>query len=241
MKDTALVRRNAAATCLVVAPLLLLVSSAMLPPFVSDYVDRLAAVDDAGAAGWASNVLFVVAQAPMLVAFLAIAHLLRTRSPRLANVGGGLGVVATFGEAVMGGTGLVYLTMAGDAANRELFAGVWEEMESSPVMVFALLGFGGTVVTHVLLSIGLYRSRVVPRWVPALVWAFLVLEFFVSNLSGYASYAASLCLLIAFGAVARAVVSSPLESWTPALPWPPGAVELVETTHTSERPSRVPR
>ena len=216
MKDTAFFRRNAAVVCLVAAPLLLLVSSAMLPPFETDYVDRLAGIDEAGAAGWASNVLFTLAQAPMLVAFLAIAHLLRVRSPRLSNVGGGLAVAATFGEAVMGGTGLVYLTMAGDPANRELFAGVWEDMESSPVMLFALFGFGGTVLTHVLLSIGLFRSRVVPRWAPALVWAFLVLEFFVSNVSEYASYAGSLCLLIAFGAIARTMALTPRETWTPA-------------------------
>ena len=219
MKDTALFRRNAVVACLVLAPLLLLISLALQPPFVGDYVQRLAGLDEAGAAAWASNVLFTVAQMPMLVAFLGIAHVLRARSPRLANIGGGLGVVATFGEAVMGGTGLVYLTMANDSANREVFARVWEDVESSPVMVFAVAGFGLTVVTQVLLSIGLFRSRVVPRWVPALVWAFLVLEFFVSNLSEYASYAGSLCLLVAFAAVARTVAASPREAWTPALPW----------------------
>ena len=77
-----------------------------------------------------------------------------------------LGVLATFGEAVMGGTGLVYLTMAGDAENRELFAGVWEQMESSPVMLFAMVGFGGTVLTLVLLSVGLFRSRARPALGP---------------------------------------------------------------------------
>ena len=234
MKDTAIFRRNAVAACLVLAPLLLLVSSAVQPPFVADHVDRLADLDEAGAAGWLSNVLFTVAQIPMLVAFLGIAHVLRARSPRLANAGSGLGVVATFGEAVMGGTGLVYLTMASDTANREVFAGVWEEVESSPFMMFAVLGFGGTVLTHILLSIGLFRSRVVPRWVPALVWAFLVMELFVSNLSEYASYAGSLCLLIAFGAVALTVVQSPREAWTPMAPWPSPVdatppVDLVET------------
>ena len=234
MKDTALFRRNAVVACLVLAPLLLLVSSALQPPFVGDHVERLAGLDDAGGAAWASNVLFIVAQVPMLVAFLGIAHVLRARSPRIANIGGGLGVVATFGEAVMGGTGLVYLTMAGDSANRELFARVWQDMESSPAMMFAVAGFGLTVVTQVLLSIGLFRSRLVPRWVPALVWAFLVLELVLSNLSEYASYAGSLCLLVAFAAVARTVVASPRQAWAPALPWAADdvvtSVELVETT-----------
>ena len=206
MKDTATFRRNAVAACLVLAPLLMLVSSALQAPFVESYVDRLADLDERGPAAWASSVLFILTQLPMLVAFLGIAHLLRHHAPRLSCVVMVLGVLATFGEAVMGGTGLVYLTMAGDAENRELFAGVWEQMESSPVMLFAVLGFGGTVLTLVLLSVALFRSRVAPRWVPVLVWLFLVLEFFGSNLTAYASYAAVVCLLIGFGTLARVVV-----------------------------------
>lgn len=209
MNDTATFRRNAIAACLVLAPLLMLASSALQPPFVESYVDRLADIDERGGAAWASNVLFVLTQAPMLVAFLGIAHLLRRHSPRLSCVAMVLGVLATFGEAVMGGTGLVYLTMAGDAENRALFAGVWEQMESSPVMLFAVLGFGGTVLTLVLLSIGLFRSRIAPRWVPVLVWLFLALEFFASNLTAYASQAAVVCLLIGFGTLARIVVQEP--------------------------------
>ncbi len=212
MKNTNAFYRNAVVICLVLAPCLMLVSSALQPPFVASYVDRLADIDQSGAAAWVSNVLFILTQVPMLVAFLGIAHLLRGHSPRLAGVTAVLGVLATFGEAVMGGTGLVYLTMAGDAENRELFAGVWEQMESSPVMLFAMFGFGGTVLTLVLLSIGLFRSRIVPRWVPVLVWLYLVLEFFGSNLTEYASYAAVLCLLIGFGTLARLVWESSREA-----------------------------
>lgn len=219
MKDTALFRRNAVAACLVLAPLLMLVSSALQGPFVESYVERMADLEERGAAAWASNVLFILTQLPMLVAFLGIAHVLRRTAPRLSNAGAGLGLLATFGEAVMGGTGLVYLTMAGDAEHREQYAGVWEQMESSPVMLFATFGFGGIVLTLVLLSIGLYRSRVVPRWVPALIWSFLVLEFFGSNLTAYASHAAVVCLLIGFGTVARTVVQSPRSAWEPGSGW----------------------
>ncbi len=209
MNDTATFRRNAVTLCLVLAPLLMLVSSALQPPFVEGYADRLADIDEAGAAAWVSNALFIVTQAPMLVAFLGIAHLLRRHSPRLSAVSAVLGVLATFGEAVMGGTALVYLTMAGDAENREIYAGLWEKMESSPAMAFAMVGFGGTVLTLVLLAIGLFRSGIVPRWVPALVWLYIVLEFFGSALTEYASYAAGLCLLMAFGTIARLVAQGP--------------------------------
>lgn len=213
MKDTATFRRNAVVLCLVIGPVLAIFSIVLQPPFVDGYADRLSHAADAGAAPWLSNAAFIVMQVPMLVAFLGIAHLLRHPSPRLSNVGGTLAVLATMGEAVMGGVAMVYLTMAGDAANRELFAGIWEQVESSPVMVFALVGFLGTVLTHILLSIGLFRSRLVPRWVPALIWAFLLLEFVGSNLSEYATYAGGLCLLIAFGTIARHVWLTPREDW----------------------------
>jgi hypothetical protein len=66
---------------------------------------------------------------------------------------------------------------------------LWEQFESSPVMLFAIVGFGGTVLMLVLLSTGLFRSAIVSRWVPVpvpvLVWSFLVLEFAGSNLTGF--------------------------------------------------------
>ena len=69
------------------------------------------------------------------------------------------------------------------------------------------------MLTLVLLSIGLFRTRIVPRWVPALLWAFLALEFVGSNISEFASYAAGTCLLIGFGAIAAHVWRSPRADW----------------------------
>jgi hypothetical protein len=223
VKDTATFRRTAVAVSLVAAPVLVILSIALQPPFTQGYADRLADLDRAGAAAWLSNTAFIVLQVPMVVAFLGIAHLLRRQSPRLSNIGGSLGVLATFGEAVMGGVAMVWLTMASDATHRETFAGVWERLESSPVMMFGLVGFLGTTLTIILLSIGLFRSRIVPRWVPALLGAFLALEFVGSNVSEFSSYAGGLCLLIAFGALAAHVWGTPRGAWdvpvenTPAL------------------------
>ena len=216
MKDLATFRRGAFLVCLAFAPALMVISVALQPPFVDGYADRLGGIDQAGAGAWVSSALFIATQPLMLVVYLGIAHLLRDHAPRVAIASCLVGFLATFGEAVMGGTALVYLTMASQGDNRELFAGVWEQMESSPVMVFAMLGFGGTVLTLILLSIGLFRSRIFPRWVPALVWAFFLLEFFGSALTSYASYAAVVCLIVAFGVIARHVVQTPSSDWAAA-------------------------
>jgi hypothetical protein len=213
VKDLATFRRGAFLFCLALAPVLMLISVSLQPPFVEGYADRLADVDQAGASAWVSSALFIATQPPMLVVYLGIAHLLRHHTPRLAVASCILGFLATFGEAVMGGTALVYLTMASQGDNREVFAGIWEQMESSPVMVLALLGFGGTVLTLILLSVGLFRSRIVPRWVPALVWAFFLLEFFGSALTPYASYAAVVCLMVVFAVIARHALQTPTSDW----------------------------
>jgi hypothetical protein len=217
VKDTARFRRTAVAACLVIGPALAVVSNVLQPPFVSDHADRLADLAAGGAASWLSLVAFTAMQAPMLVAYLGIAHLLRTRSPRLANVTSVVAVLAAFGEAVMGGMSMVYLSMAPDVENREVYAALWADVESSPVMMFAMVGFLGTVLTVLLLSIGLFRTRVAPRWVPALLWAFLVLEFGGSNVSEFATYAAVLCLLVAYATLAGIVRRSPREEWDAAV------------------------
>jgi hypothetical protein len=196
-------RRPVVAAALVAAPLLMMASTALMPPFAADHAQRLVDLHDAGAAAAASNVLFILTQIPMLLAFVGIASLIGGRMPRLALVVTGIGLVATFCEAVMGGTGLVWTSLAGDPANRATYAEQWEQFESSPAMLFGVLGFLGTVLTLVLAAVGLWRTRVVPIGVPLLIAAFVVLEFAGSAVSEYASYAAVSCLLVAFGVVAR--------------------------------------
>lgn len=207
LTDPTTFRRNLAATGLVAAGLLSLAWVALQPPFPAGYEDRLAAIDDGGTAAAASAALFVASQLPMLGAVLGIAHLLRREAPVLSNVGGLVAVLGCFGHAVFGGVSLVTVVMAADAGRRAEYAGLLGEVESSPVMVFAALGLLGTVLGLLLLAVGLWRARVVARWVPALLVAFLVVEFVGAGISDWASYLSGTLLLVAFGAISRVVVS----------------------------------
>lgn len=96
------------------------------------------------------------------------------------------------------------------------------------MMLFAVVGFFGTVVTLLVVSVALLRTRVVPRWVPGLLVAFLALEFFGTAVSHYASYAGTVCFLLAFGTIARQVLTSP-EVWSPqeVVAVPTGSTEPV--------------
>lgn len=213
MKDPAVFRRTAAAIGLVGAVVTSAVWTLLEPAFPSDMVDRLAAIDEGGTGAAVSAAFFPLSQAFMLAAVLGIGHLLRHGAPRLSNLGTSLAVLGILGHCVFAGSMMMTVTMAADEANRELYADLVGDFESSPMIAFAAVGLLGTVLGLLLLSIGLWRSRVTPRWVPAVLWLFLVVEFVGSALSDYARYASLVCLGIAFGALALQVIQSPRSDW----------------------------
>lgn len=197
-------RRLAAVASLVVAPLLALVFTVLSPPFAEDTSQRLAEFGD-GSLPAVSAVAFLVMQLPMLVVFLTIGRLLIPGAPRLSASGTALGVIGCFGHIVFGGLSMAYLVMAHDEANREVHAGLLTDIESSPVMILAMAGLLGTVLGQLLLSVGLYRTRTGPIWVGPAFWGFLLLEFFISNITPWASYLAVVLLGAACWALADLV------------------------------------
>lgn len=188
------------------------------PEFPSGFAARLAAIEEGGPAAQVSAASFAASQLPMLAAVLGLGHVVRAGSPRLASVGSLLAVVGVMGHAVFAGVALVSVEMAADVANREVHAELLAAVEGSPAIVpFAAAGLLGTVLGLLLLSVALFRTRVAPRWVPALLWLFLVLEFVGSNLSDLAGLASVACFVVAFVALAITVQRTPREVWeTPA-------------------------
>ncbi len=213
MKDPALFRRTAAAIGLAGAVVTSAVWTLLEPAFPSDMVERLAAIDEGGTGAAVSAAFFPLSQAFMLAAVLGIGHLLRHGAPRLSNLGTSLAVLGVLGHCVFAGSMLMTVTMAADEANHELYADLVGDFESSPMIAFAAVGLLGTVLGLLLLSIGLWRARVTPRWVPVVLWLFLIVEFVGSALSEYATYASLVCLGIAFGALALQVWRSPRSDW----------------------------
>jgi hypothetical protein len=108
---------------------------------------------------------------------------------------------------------MVYLVMAGDPSRRTTYAALYQHLDTSPVMLFSLIGLTGTVFGLLVLSTALWRSGISPRWVPGLVVAFVVLEFAGAGISRYASDVAGACALIAFTALAVQVRRMPAAAW----------------------------
>lgn len=234
MRNPATYRRGAAATCLVLAGVLCatFMVLAAAPGYGSDHVERLQAIADAGGTTTVSFLAFATYQLPLMIGLLGIAHLLRGRTPLLANVGATLAAIGAFGYAVYGGSQLVIPAMAADAANLELFAQLRADAESL-TEPFAALGMVGSVLGLVLLSIALWRAAVGPRWVPVTLWAFFVVEFVGTALSPSASLVSAALLLVALLALAVVVQRSPLSAWSsavdvaPSLPTSPSSAVSV--------------
>ena len=213
MSDTAAFRRTATVVGLIGAVITTAVWTVLEPAFPTDHVERLAAIDGGGTSAAVSAAFFPLSQVFMLAAVLGIGHLIRQGAPRLSNLGTSVAVIGVLGHCVFAGASLMTVTMAADEANRDIYADLVADFESSPMMAFAAVGLLGTVLGLVLLAVGLWRSHVGQRWVPPVLGLFLVVEFAGSALSDYSTYASLVCLGLAFGALARTVAQSPRSDW----------------------------
>lgn len=196
------------AVSLVGTALLSLVSAVLEPEFGTDPADSLAAIEDAGATAAVSVVTFATAQLPFMVGCVVVAILCRSGAPRLAMIGATLAVLGGFGHAVVGGIGLSQLAMAA-SPERAAMGEVVSAIESGPAVVFMAMGLLGTVLGLLVLGVALFRSRVVSRWIPLTLWAFLVVEFVGTNLSAWASPAAGALYVAAFGGLAVELARQP--------------------------------
>ena len=221
MRNPATYRRGAAAICLVLASALsavfMMLSAA--PGWGSDNVERLQAIANAGSTTTVSFLAFASYQLPMMIGLLGVAHLLRGRTPLLANLGATLAGVGAFGYAVYGGSQLVIPAMAADEANLQLFAQLRADAErlTGP---FAVLGMIGSILGLLLLSIALWRAGVSPRWVPVLVWVFLAVEFIGTSLTPVAGFLSTVLLLVALLSLALLLWRSPVSAWTSGVDMP---------------------
>lgn len=213
MSDTARFRRTAAALGLILAAVLMVVAMGTDVPFSGEPAAVLSELDDAGGRAWLSAITYAFAQLALLAGLLGLMHLLRERAPRLSNIGGTLGVLGAFGHTVHAGGVLVIVSMAQGAADPDAMATIVEDYQSSPAGIFSAIGLLGTVLGLVLITVGLWRAEVGPRWVPAALGAFLVVEFIGSALSPWLSAVAGALYLLAFTALALTIMRSPVEGW----------------------------
>lgn len=202
MQNPSHVPRRVAAISLVLTAGLMVVSTALAPPLNGGGADQLAAVNAAAGSATVSAMCFTMAQLFFVVGMVGVGQLLWTRTPVLATCGVALAVLGGFGHTVHGGVTMVRLQMASDVTHHTTHAAVLQQLQSGSAASFMLMGLLGTVLGILVLSIGLFRSPVVSRWVPAALWVFLFLEFVGSGLVEWAGLASGVFYVIALVALA---------------------------------------
>jgi len=192
--------RRLAGASLVLAPLLLLASSAVSPALKSDEGAQLAVIARHPDRFYLFSILGLVSAIVLVPALLGLMHMLRERAPGWGYIGGGLmmlGNLLSIGDW-MGN--FVQWQMAAPSADHAQMTALLTRLDDTAgsALPLQLSGFALLVGTAVLAT-GLYRARAVPSWVaPGLVIGI------VANLAGFV--ASSVALLIASSAVLLAVL-----------------------------------
>lgn len=210
-----------AGASLVLAPLLLLASSAVAPALKSDEGAQLTVIARHPDRFYLFSVLGLVSAIVLVPALLGLMHLLRERAPGWGYTGGGLmmlGNLLSIGDW-MGN--FVQWQMAAPTADHAQMTALLTRLNDTPgsALPLQLSGFAFLLGTTVL-AIGLYRARTVPTWIaPALVAGI------VANLAGFLAssvpllIASSAVLLVALGWIGATVLTEDDDRWehTPEL------------------------
>ena len=165
-------RRTLTGLSLIAAPLVLLLlafGSALLEvnrgPF--DAGAELADIAAHPARTQVASLLSMLESVLFLPAFVGLIHLLRDRGVVLGHLGGGLALLGALGHIARATHFLVYVQMTTGGADQAQMVALMNRIQGDPALVPIMLTLGGFDIGLLLLGIGLWRARVVPRWAAA--------------------------------------------------------------------------
>jgi hypothetical protein len=179
-------RRTLAGLCLIAAPLalgaadLIRISVEGDAQATRDQFEQVAASPGAWQVATVLNMLGVVLFVP---AVLGLLHLLHHRGAVLGHIGGGLLLIGFLGLAAhnAGYYGMLGAVSA-PGIDQEQMVRFWQAAGGVPGNIVSLLMFLiGYLFGMVVLGVGLFRARVVPRWTAALVVLSLVVSLFAEG------------------------------------------------------------
>lgn len=232
LSDSRRVSRIGLGACMVAAPLLFTASDIVDRHVNSDkdakYVAQVAAHHKAH---WLAGFLMMLGALALLGAVIGVAHLVRTRKPALANVAGPL---AAIGTVAMSGWAIITMGVdpaLGRMSNRAAAVALYHDASNSsdiaPNIILMFLFLIGVLV----LSFGLYRTRVVPRVLAVLLGLSMIALFLSSD--GASQWVASALFIVGMGGIGLTVLGRSDEQWET------GAMPSVEPPAT-EAPAAAP-
>lgn len=172
-------RRTVAGVCLILAPLAFggtdLIRLHIEGGLLGE--EQLAAIATNSGLWDVVTVLNMVGLILFVPAILGLMHLLRERSTVLSHVGGGLALVGVLGFVAhnAGYFGLMEGLATSEMSQEQMLRFIGHMETSVSVIMYVLMFLLGFQFGPLLLGIGLYRARAVPRWVAGLVILGMVL------------------------------------------------------------------
>ncbi len=204
-------RRTLAGLCLIAAPVAGLAATVIAPPAALDISERLTIVAESSSRFLASNVLAVLMQILLVPGLLGLLHLLKARGVVLGHIGGGLALAGVLGYMGVLATEFVLLEMA--KGNRQEMLALAERVYGSVGFgIFLLMFLFGLLLGLILLSVALWRARIVPLWAATCIALAPVLDF-VGSTSTVAVVLTWILLLAGLGWIGLKVLSMSDEDW----------------------------
>lgn len=154
-------RRLVAGSCLIAAPLILLVGALIHPRGEATSAAHLAVVAVNPDRYYWAHAILLVGLALFLPLVLALMHLLRDRGPKFAHVGGALAIVGLFGAtAIVAVDGIAVSQMAQPQANVDEMAGLLDRIMGSPgTRAIAVVAGVGSLLGMLILAYGIRQTR----------------------------------------------------------------------------------
>lgn len=164
--DASHFRRLVAGSCLIIAPVVLLVGALIHPQGKEAAAAHLGVVAENPDRYYWAHAILLVGLALFLPVVLALMHLLRERGTTFGHVGGGLAMFGLFGAtAVVAVDGIAVSQMGQPQANIEEMAALLDRIKESPgLRGVAVVAGVGLMLGVVLLAYGLWRTRAVQSW-----------------------------------------------------------------------------
>ena len=207
-------RKMVAGACMVVAPVVLLVSMVIHPASDMNEATQVATIADNLDAWYVAHLLALISIALTVPVVLGLMHMLREREVAFGHVGGGLALLGLLAFAGIIGMELVMWQMVAGGSTREAVALLERLNETAGILIpFVFVSFGLTLGLACL-AFGLYRARAVQSWMAISVAAGAILlgVAFGAALNWLAIVAAAF-LVVGLGAIGRMVLRETDEAW----------------------------
>ncbi len=171
-------RRTLAGLCLIAAPLVGLIGALITPQFTGDIGEELATISDQPVLWLIGTFLTLLSFLLLTPAVLGLVHLLSKHSVTLGHIGGGLVLLGAFFHAAIIGFALVEVPLVESGIERTQMVAFANQMYEGAAFLMILFPFLAFYLGSIILAVAVWRARVAPLWVAAVIVAATPSEFF---------------------------------------------------------------